>query len=189
MLKRMKLKIAVAASLVTSAAIIGTVLVAGLLSSDRALGPDNPDASFTPAEVAQHTFSTDCWIIIAGEVYDVTSFVDSHPGGADLLSAQCGQDATTAFETQNGEGGHSQAARDQLASLRIGSLNSTDTPAVSSPAFDQSSASVTDRYPGATILENKHNDDGSQRIELQFNGSCRELRVDSQGQITRDEDC
>ena len=36
---------------------------------------------FTPAEVARHASSDDCWVIVADHVYDVTAFLDDHPGG------------------------------------------------------------------------------------------------------------
>ena len=37
---------------------------------------------FTMADVAQHRSSNDCWIVLFKKVYDVTSFVKQHPGGA-----------------------------------------------------------------------------------------------------------
>jgi predicted heme/steroid binding protein len=38
------------------------------------------------------------WIAISGRVYDVTAFVDRHPGGAQILRAHAGLDATAAFD-------------------------------------------------------------------------------------------
>jgi predicted heme/steroid binding protein len=35
---------------------------------------------YTLADVAQHKKVTDCWIAVDGNVYDVTTFVDEHPG-------------------------------------------------------------------------------------------------------------
>ena len=42
----------------------------------------------TPAEVAAHATHTDCWVIVHGEVYDVTKFLQHHPGGVAALSKQ-----------------------------------------------------------------------------------------------------
>lgn len=43
------------------------------------------------AEVQQHTSPTDAWIVIAGKVYDVTKFLDSHPGGVEVLMSVAGR--------------------------------------------------------------------------------------------------
>ncbi|KAJ7066030.1 acyl-CoA dehydrogenase [Mycena amicta] len=54
---------------------------------------------FKRDEVAQHDKDDDLWVIINGNVYDVSRFAAVHPGGMDvLLDAQtAGQDATEAF--------------------------------------------------------------------------------------------
>lgn len=36
---------------------------------------------YTAAEVARHASETDAWVVIKGEVYDVTAFQQEHPGG------------------------------------------------------------------------------------------------------------
>ena len=40
--------------------------------------------NYTAAEVAQHNKVEDLWLIIHGRVYDVTKFVDEHPGGGEV---------------------------------------------------------------------------------------------------------
>lgn len=42
------------------------------------------------AEVAKHSTKESCWIVIDSKVYDVTSFLYSHPGGAAILLRQGG---------------------------------------------------------------------------------------------------
>ena len=50
--------------------------------------------SFTREEVFQHRKKDDCWIILHGEVYNVTSWLGKHPGGARLLLHYGGEDAS-----------------------------------------------------------------------------------------------
>ncbi|CAK0848797.1 unnamed protein product [Prorocentrum cordatum] len=51
----------------------------------------------TMAEVAKHTTKTDCWVVVAGEVLDVTSFLSQHPGGELAILTFAGKDATEEF--------------------------------------------------------------------------------------------
>jgi cytochrome b involved in lipid metabolism len=54
--------------------------------------------SFTPADVSAHN-SPDkgLYIIIDGHVYDVTNFIDEHPGGPKILKRVAGKDASKQF--------------------------------------------------------------------------------------------
>lgn len=54
--------------------------------------------TFTVAEVAQHNTVNDLWMIIAGDVYDITSFVSAHPGGKAVLVQNAGNDVTAKFK-------------------------------------------------------------------------------------------
>ncbi|GAB5358570.1 hypothetical protein AAMO2058_000469600 [Amorphochlora amoebiformis] len=53
-------------------------------------------------EVAKHNTEADCWVIIDGVVYDVSDFVDGHPGGRTVLLNEGGKDATEAFKLYHG---------------------------------------------------------------------------------------
>eukprot|EP00928_Gymnodinium_smaydae_P037530 TRINITY_DN26031_c0_g1_i1.p2 TRINITY_DN26031_c0_g1~~TRINITY_DN26031_c0_g1_i1.p2 ORF type:complete len:431 (-),score=110.44 TRINITY_DN26031_c0_g1_i1:82-1296(-) len=55
-------------------------------------------------EVKKHTSSDDLWLMIDGRVYDVTPFLDLHPGGGQLIADAAGADATSIFEKTHGEG-------------------------------------------------------------------------------------
>lgn len=48
-------------------------------------------------EVAQNNNADSLWCIIDSNVYDLTDFVDAHPGGATVLEQVAGTDATTDF--------------------------------------------------------------------------------------------
>lgn len=91
--------------------------------------PGQQTKVFSMSEVAQHTSKEDCWTIISGDVYDLTEYINRHPGGDEILRA-CGVDATTLFNSRQTSDGqlvgtgtpHSQAASEQLANLKIGTL-------------------------------------------------------------------
>lgn len=75
--------------------------------------------SYTLAQVAAHNSDTSCWTAIDGEVYDLTPFIDLHPGGFEAILSLCGIDGSAAFDNQHG--GQSRPAN-ELAGLQIGTL-------------------------------------------------------------------
>merc|ERR1719453_2798976 len=52
---------------------------------------------FTMAEVAKHTTKTDCWVVVDGQVLNVTSFLSQHPGGELAILTFAGRDASEEF--------------------------------------------------------------------------------------------
>ncbi|KAG8932106.1 Cytochrome b2, mitochondrial precursor [Tulasnella sp. 418] len=50
------------------------------------------------SEVLKHNSRESCWVIIRGQVYDLTEFVARHPGGSRVIINNAGQDVTTLFE-------------------------------------------------------------------------------------------
>ena len=50
------------------------------------LDPTKPIPTFTKAQVAKHSSRDDAWIIVDGKVYDVTEYVDIHPGDDAILN-------------------------------------------------------------------------------------------------------
>ena len=49
-----------------------------------------PSKIITLAECQDHMSDKDCWLVIEGKVYDVTPFLDEHPGGFDTLVSNSG---------------------------------------------------------------------------------------------------
>jgi cytochrome b involved in lipid metabolism len=74
---------------------------------------------FSKKEVGEHTDKKSTWIIINDNVYDVTKFLEEHPGGEEVLLEQAGKDATENFE----DVGHSTDARTMMKEYHIGELN------------------------------------------------------------------
>lgn len=97
----------------------------GTTGTSAGVETTNPNAggtakTYTLADVAKHNSGTSCWTAINGSVYDVTSWVNQHPGGPDAILSLCGTDGSTAFNGQHG--GQAQPAQ-ELATFKIGSLS------------------------------------------------------------------
>ncbi|RNF01211.1 cytochrome b-domain protein [Trypanosoma rangeli] len=73
--------------------------------------------------------ATACWLAIENKVYDLTSFIDLHPGGRDVLLCESGTDATLAFEKI----GHSGGARRMMKSYEVAELHPDDMRTVVAP--------------------------------------------------------
>ncbi|XP_019393714.1 PREDICTED: cytochrome b5 reductase 4 [Crocodylus porosus] len=52
----------------------------------------------TEEELAKHNKTDDCWICIRGLVYNVTPYMEYHPGGEDELMKAAGTDGTDLFD-------------------------------------------------------------------------------------------
>ncbi|OQV11741.1 putative Cytochrome b5 reductase 4 [Hypsibius exemplaris] len=52
----------------------------------------------TLQEVAKHNQESDCWMAIRGKVYNITKYLDYHPGGVDILMKEAGKEATALFD-------------------------------------------------------------------------------------------
>ncbi|KAJ5174036.1 Cytochrome b5 [Penicillium coprophilum] len=91
---------------------------------------------YTLEEVQRHNKPDDVWIILHNKVYDVTKYLEDHPGGSAILIEVAGTDATEAFE----EIGHSDEARDELVQYYVGDLPSeehAESIEVYRPTFEQ----------------------------------------------------
>ncbi|XP_018425920.1 PREDICTED: cytochrome b5 isoform X1 [Nanorana parkeri] len=85
-------------------------------------GQDCEVTYYTLEDVQKRNSAKELWLVIHGRVYDITSFVEEHPGGEEVLFEQAGGDATESFE----DVGHSIDARDMLKQYYIGDLHPDD---------------------------------------------------------------
>jgi cytochrome b involved in lipid metabolism len=71
-------------------------------------GPDGPGKGqeppkkqemkeYTLDEVAKHKGKDDIWVVVNGQVLNVTKFLPDHPGGAKAIELYAGRDATEEF--------------------------------------------------------------------------------------------
>lgn len=90
--------------------------------------------TFTYNEVQQHRSAESCWVILYGNVYDVTSFLPSHPGGSKIILQLAGTDATEEYDPIHPPG----TLEDSLPeSAKLGKIDESTLPAEEkSPADD-----------------------------------------------------
>ncbi|KAI3457960.1 hypothetical protein Pfo_014623 [Paulownia fortunei] len=98
-------------------------------------------------EIAKHNKTKDCWLIINGKVYDVTPFMDDHPGGDEVLLAATGKDATNDFE----DVGHSDSAREMMHKYYIGEIDMATVPLKRTYIAPQPSAYNSDKTSDVVI--------------------------------------
>lgn len=69
--------------------------------------------------MGKHDHKDDLWVVIDGEVYNLSKFVDKHPGGARVIALRAGRKADMAFV----EGNHPARVMEKaLPHYRIGSI-------------------------------------------------------------------
>ncbi len=80
--------------------------------------PEKPAVkTYTLREVATHSNSASCWTIVNSNVYNLTNWINQHPGGPEAILGICGKDATLAFEAQHGG---QRRPETELAKYKIG---------------------------------------------------------------------
>ncbi|KAF7137196.1 hypothetical protein RHSIM_Rhsim07G0001500 [Rhododendron simsii] len=84
-------------------------------------------------------------------VYDVTSFLDDHPGGDEVLITATGKDATDDFE----DVGHSDSAKEMMSKYLVGEVDSSTIPAREYYKPPSKASSAANQSPGilAKILQ------------------------------------
>jgi cytochrome b involved in lipid metabolism len=78
-----------------------------------------PEAGITRAQVEMRNSKNACWSIIDDKVYDLTRWIEPHPGGPSYIQFICGKDGTNSFKAQH-SGRPNPTAR--LADFLLGPL-------------------------------------------------------------------
>jgi cytochrome b involved in lipid metabolism len=71
------------------------------------------------AEVKKNNNDKNCWTIVGENVYNLTTWIKSHPGGENAILSLCGVDGTSAFKSKHAG---SPGPAGQLDSYKIGKL-------------------------------------------------------------------
>ena len=106
----------------------------------------------TNSEVKKHNSRDDCWSIVKGKVYNLTSYVQQHPGGIELISSICGIDGSAAFSNQHGS---SAKPNNVLTGLLLGSLGAEITKQQSTTIIDPPKSNY-----GGQAEDESENEDG-----------------------------
>ena len=72
---------------------------------------------YREADVAKHSNANSCWMIINGNVYDVTSLINSHTGGEKAILDICGKDGSDIFNSRHG---NESDPKTELENYKIG---------------------------------------------------------------------
>jgi len=104
--------------ILTGAAVVFSA-IALVVSTSGSASAAQPVKKYTPAQVAAHASAKSCWTSINGKVYDLTAWINRHPGGSSRILSICGRDGSAAFNAQHqGQGGPAAI----LKTFKIGSV-------------------------------------------------------------------
>ncbi|KAI8137115.1 cytochrome b5-like heme/steroid binding domain-containing protein [Fennellomyces sp. T-0311] len=103
---------------------------------------------FSYEEIAKHNTRNDLYMVISGKVYDITAFVDEHPGGEEVLIDEGAKDATGPFD----DVGHSEDARELLEKYYIGDVDPASAPVAPTPSSTTVSSSSAPQGNALRIL-------------------------------------
>lgn len=82
--------------------------------------PTATKAGYTMTQVRVNNTAANCWAVIDGSVYDLTNWINSHPGGSGAIVGLCGTDGSSSFSARHG--GQS-SPKSTLAGYLLGPLD------------------------------------------------------------------
>jgi nitrate reductase (NAD(P)H) len=106
-----------------------------------------PPIVYSREEIRQHNSVSGCWVVIDTKVYDLTDFLNLHPGGPASIVAHAGGDVTKLFYDI-----HSEDTQVLKAAYVIGSVAQDDEP---QEAASQEEQSARHRHPN-TLIQRRH---------------------------------
>lgn len=116
--------------------------------------------TYTREDVRSHTSEDSLWCIIDSTVYDLTDFVDAHPGGESVLRQVAGQDATSAFYNL-----HRHEVLTKYADLAIGTIQDEKPQVITPQPGDLSTVPYAEPLWLAEPFKNPYYKDSHRRLQ------------------------
>lgn len=152
--------------------------------------PEIPKNELTIEAIAKHATPSDCYLIVNGDVYNVSSYINQHPGGVRNITSRCGTEASKAFSAI-----HSNFAWNLLKKYYIGNVATAgSTNNVSDANIDTTSPNILENinsmlqgeYKGAEIIEVKPKKDFYVAKIIKDN-KLYEIHINEKGEIIKEE--
>ncbi|KAH8665330.1 FMN-dependent dehydrogenase-domain-containing protein [Ilyonectria robusta] len=105
--------------------------------------------TITACEVARHNKTDDVWVVVDGEVFDMTAFAPEHPGGPEIIYQYAGRDASSTYNEVHAP---SLIRRSLDAKAHIGTLDAS---------------SITDEWKNANAMTIPQADDAKGKANLE----------------------
>ncbi len=86
-----------AATAAASAAPMASATPMATKSAEPTKSAAPASTGYTMERVKANGTSSSCWAVISGNVYDLTKWIGSHPGGSGAIASLCGTDGTSEF--------------------------------------------------------------------------------------------
>ncbi|KJZ76849.1 hypothetical protein HIM_03726 [Hirsutella minnesotensis 3608] len=119
-----------------------------------------PAETYSRDEVRKHTTEDSLWCIIDSTVYDLTDFVDAHPGGESVLRQVAGQDATKAFYNL-----HRHEVLGKYADLAIGTVKGEKPQVITPKSGDLSAVPYAEPLWLSPPFKNPYYKDSHHRLQ------------------------
>ncbi|CAK4032121.1 Ceramide very long chain fatty acid hydroxylase SCS7 [Lecanosticta acicola] len=117
------------------------------------------------AQVAAHNTSKSCYVTVGTKVYDITPFLEDHPGGADLILDYAGKDVKEIMEDEISHA-HSESAWEILDDHLVGFVATEKVLDAAKQSNDPFS-----------VLPMEPNAKGMEDLERTSNGAAEEVRA------------
>ena len=104
----------------------GTVIGFGLYSYQYYINPYQSEQKYTYNDVAKHNNINNMWVTYKNKVYDVTNFIENHPGGKDKIMLAAGKSLEPYWNTYQ-QHLQPEVIKEILEPMKIGTLTDPST--------------------------------------------------------------